>query len=64
MDRFMDNADPTRKAKSKAIQQELNATRDRLRLLVEGKVRRNLTCRPFPPLFTILHIGHTFCDLP
>ena len=38
MDRFMDNADPVKKARSKAIQTELNACRERARLLVEGKV--------------------------
>ncbi|KAF9532093.1 hypothetical protein CPB83DRAFT_867950 [Crepidotus variabilis] len=37
MDRFMDNADPTKKAKSKAIQSQLSACRERVRLLVEGK---------------------------
>ncbi|RDB19324.1 putative ubiquitin carboxyl-terminal hydrolase 2 [Hypsizygus marmoreus] len=36
MDRFMDNADPQKKAQSKVIQTELNACRDRIRL-VEGK---------------------------
>ena len=34
----MDNASSVKKAKSKAIQSELNACRDRVRLLVEGKV--------------------------
>jgi hypothetical protein len=38
MDRFMDDADPNRKAQSKGIQAELNACRERIRLLVEGKV--------------------------
>lgn len=42
MDRFMDNADPHKKAQSKAIQTELNACRDRIRLLVEGKVSKHL----------------------
>ncbi|KAF8167496.1 hypothetical protein B0H34DRAFT_647132 [Crassisporium funariophilum] len=37
MDRFMDTADPVKKAKSKAIQTELSACRDRVRLLVDGK---------------------------
>ncbi|KAF8973501.1 hypothetical protein BDZ97DRAFT_1648272 [Flammula alnicola] len=37
MDRFLDTADPSKKAKSKAIQSELNACRDRIRLLIEGK---------------------------
>jgi len=37
MDRFMDNASSVKKAKSKAIQSGLNACRDRVRLLVEGK---------------------------
>ncbi|KAG6831963.1 hypothetical protein H0H87_003298 [Tephrocybe sp. NHM501043] len=37
MDRFMDNADPERKARSKAIQTRLNTVRERSRLLVEGK---------------------------
>jgi ubiquitin carboxyl-terminal hydrolase 25 len=38
MDRFMDNADPQKKQQSKGIQSELNACRERARLLVEGKV--------------------------
>lgn len=37
MDRFMDNADPPKKTHSKAIQSELSSTRERIRLLVEGK---------------------------
>lgn len=37
MDRFMDNANLEKKAKSKGIQAELNASRDRVRLLLEGK---------------------------
>lgn len=39
MDRFLDTVDPVKKAKSKAVQSELTACRDRLRLLIEGKVR-------------------------
>lgn len=38
MDRFLDTADPVKKARSKAIQSELTACRERVRLLVEGKV--------------------------
>jgi len=38
MDRFMDNGSSVKRAKSKAIQSELNACRDRVRLLVEGNV--------------------------
>lgn len=38
MDRFMDNADPAKKARSKSIQAELNTCRERLRLLVDGQV--------------------------
>ncbi|KAF8913232.1 hypothetical protein CPB84DRAFT_1888891 [Gymnopilus junonius] len=37
MDRFLDTADPVKKARSKTIQTELNSCRDRVRLLVEGK---------------------------
>lgn len=40
MDRFLDTADPQKKATSKAIQAELNACRDRVRILVEGKASR------------------------
>jgi hypothetical protein len=43
MDRFMDNVDPEKRYKSKAIQAELNACRDRLRLLLESKVSDQLT---------------------
>lgn len=38
MDRFLDSADPHKKAKSKRIQTTLIARRDRLRLLTEHKV--------------------------
>ena len=34
----MDNADPAKKSRSKAIQSELSTCRDRVRLLVEDKV--------------------------
>ncbi|TFK68265.1 cysteine proteinase [Pluteus cervinus] len=37
VDRFMDNADPQKKARSKTIQVDLNTARDRLRALLEGK---------------------------
>jgi ubiquitin carboxyl-terminal hydrolase 25/28 len=37
MDRFMDDADPVKKSRSKAIQSELTTCRDRVRLLVEDK---------------------------
>ncbi|KAF9011085.1 hypothetical protein BDQ17DRAFT_1345443 [Cyathus striatus] len=37
MDRFMDNADLQKKARSKEIQLELTKARERVRLLVEGK---------------------------
>jgi len=45
MDRFMENADPEKKTQSKALQAQLSACRDRLQLLLEGKV--SLTCRSF-----------------
>ncbi|KAF5385340.1 hypothetical protein D9615_001037 [Tricholomella constricta] len=37
MDRFMDNADPHKKAQSKTIQTQLNACRERVRILLDGK---------------------------
>ncbi|KAI6154054.1 hypothetical protein BKA82DRAFT_4097016 [Pisolithus tinctorius] len=37
MDRFLDTADPLKKAKSKSIQAALNSYRERLRLLTEDK---------------------------
>ncbi|KAF8079191.1 hypothetical protein FPV67DRAFT_101469 [Lyophyllum atratum] len=37
MDRFMDNADPHKRAQSKIIQAQLNACRERVRILLEGK---------------------------
>ncbi|KAG6884779.1 hypothetical protein C0993_008340 [Termitomyces sp. T159_Od127] len=37
MDRFMDNADMEKKARSKAIQSRLNTARERARLLADGK---------------------------
>lgn len=36
----MCDVNPEKKARSKAVQAELNSCRDRLRLLEEGKVRR------------------------
>jgi ubiquitin carboxyl-terminal hydrolase 25/28 len=38
MDRFLDTADPQKKAHSKALQSELNDCRDRITLLTLGKV--------------------------
>lgn len=38
LDRFMDDAAPQKKLKSKALQVQLNACRERLRILSEGKV--------------------------
>ena len=61
MDRFMDNADPQKKHQSKTIQSELNACRERVRLLVEGKVGD-----PFPNVrhdLTTIHLdrrAHAF----
>ncbi|KAG5635914.1 hypothetical protein H0H81_009676 [Sphagnurus paluster] len=37
MDRFMDNANPYKKAQSKIIQAQLSDTRERIRILLEGK---------------------------
>ncbi|KAJ3760944.1 hypothetical protein EV360DRAFT_38833 [Lentinula raphanica] len=37
MDRFMDNADPDKRKKSKQVQDELNACRERLKLLTKSK---------------------------
>jgi hypothetical protein len=39
MDRFLESVDPQKKAHSKSIQAELSTCRERVRLLVEGKVR-------------------------
>jgi ubiquitin carboxyl-terminal hydrolase 25/28 len=39
MDRFLDTADPGKRAKSKEVQAELNTRRERLRLLTQDKVR-------------------------
>ncbi|KAG9313925.1 hypothetical protein JVU11DRAFT_4697 [Chiua virens] len=44
MDRFLDSADPQKKAKSKHIQTVLNARRERLRLLTENKHAPFDTC--------------------
>ena len=38
MDRFLDSADPQKKAKSKRIQTALTAKRERLHLITEHKV--------------------------
>ncbi|TFK26680.1 ubiquitin C-terminal hydrolase Ubp2 [Coprinopsis marcescibilis] len=37
LDRFMDNVDPRKKAKSKAIQRELSGCRERIQLLLDNK---------------------------
>ena len=42
----MDDADPAKKSRSKAIQSELSTCRDRVRLLVEDKVGK-LICQIF-----------------
>jgi ubiquitin carboxyl-terminal hydrolase 25/28 len=52
MDRFLDTADPEKRARSKEIQAALNTQRERLRLLTQGKVRTlysscDLTSRVF-----------------
>ncbi|KAI6048070.1 hypothetical protein EDC04DRAFT_2886852 [Pisolithus marmoratus] len=47
MDRFLDTADPLKKAKSKSIQAALNSYRERLRLLTEDKVTKTLQHAPF-----------------
>ena len=39
LDRFLDGADPEKKARSKAIQTELNTCRDRILKFTQGKVR-------------------------
>lgn len=39
MDRFLDTADPGKRARSKEIQANLNTQRERLRLLTQNKVR-------------------------
>lgn len=38
LDRFMDDVEPQKKIKSKALQSELNECREQLRILSEGKV--------------------------
>ncbi|KIK71437.1 hypothetical protein GYMLUDRAFT_52515 [Collybiopsis luxurians FD-317 M1] len=42
MDRFMDTADPEKRKRSKAIQDELNSCRERLKLLTQGKANNIL----------------------
>lgn len=54
MDRFLDTADPAKKARSKVIQTELTACRERVRLLVEGKVRH------FFPFSVVISISNDF----
>ncbi|KXN88948.1 putative ubiquitin carboxyl-terminal hydrolase 2 [Leucoagaricus sp. SymC.cos] len=44
LDRFMDNVEPQKKIESKALQAELNACRERLRTLSEGKNSPFATC--------------------
>lgn len=39
MDRFLDSADPEKRARSKEIQLKLNTARDRIQRLTQGKVR-------------------------
>ena len=38
LDRFLDSADPEKRARSKDIQMKLNASRDRIQRLTQGKV--------------------------
>lgn len=39
MDRFLDDAPEQKKSKAKEIQAELNSNRERIHVLMEGKVR-------------------------
>ncbi len=43
MDRFMDDADPQKKAQSRLIEDELNSLRERLSTLQRGKVGASLS---------------------
>ena len=64
MDRFLDSADPGKKARSKAIQTELTAARERVQRLTQGKVcvftqcavsnnvNRSMQHAPFAPAFS------------
>jgi len=51
MDRFLDNADPPKKASSKAVQAQLNNCRERIRLLTQGT---------YPPSAVALQHTHEF----
>ncbi|KAG6840763.1 hypothetical protein C0991_004548 [Blastosporella zonata] len=62
MDRFMDNADPEKKARSKAIQARLNTVRERTRLLVEGKGVPFLTAIEHASAF-VSKLGLNFTDV-
>ena len=42
----MDKADPQKKARSRLLQRQLNECRERIRILLEGKVRRWLIGGP------------------
>lgn len=48
MDRFLDDASPERKARAKEIQTELNASRQRIQQLTQGKVSRIRILRFLP----------------
>jgi ubiquitin carboxyl-terminal hydrolase 25/28 len=52
MDRFLESSDPVKKARSKAIQGQLNGCRERIRLLTETKASYPWCARPTPPLNT------------
>lgn len=43
LDRFMENADPRKKMQSRHLQRQLNDCRERIRILLEGKVCSNQT---------------------
>jgi hypothetical protein len=38
MDRFLDSASPAKKLRSKAVQADLNACRERIQVLTQGSV--------------------------
>ena len=60
LDRFMDDAAPQKKLKSKALQVQLNACRERLRILSEGKVITIVTA-PDCSLLIILWLELLIC---
>lgn len=61
MDRFLDGADPSKKARSKVIQAELNVCRERINNLTHDKVCTIHILNPIGIILTFHDVACSFC---